>query len=114
MLPGISLDNISRSSSSSPLLVQTIEELEIAFAREGDVKVVASEVLIKTEAYALFMERFNKHNGVDKTSDEVGKEHNMSGEAEVGNISPEVTDKYFPVESVEKEKLNENEGENNN
>jgi len=110
----ITPDNISRSSSSSPLLVQTIEELEIAFAREGDVKVVASEVLIKTEAYALFMERFNKHNGVDKTSDEVGKEHNMSGEAEVGNISPEVTDKYFPVESVEKEKLNENEGENNN
>jgi len=100
-------DNISRSSSSSPLLVQTIEELEIAFAREGDVKVVASEVLIKTEAYAAFMERFNKNNGVDKTLIEVGKEQNRSGEAEVGNISPEVIDKYFPVESVEKGKANE-------
>jgi len=95
----------SSSSSSSPLLVQTIEELEIAFAKEGDVKVVASEDLIKTEAYALFMENFNKNNSVEKTLDEVGNKFNRAVEAEVGNISPEVSDKFFPGESVEKVKV---------
>jgi len=100
------------SSGSSPLLVQTIEELEIAFAKEGDVKVVASEDLIKTVAYIDFMEKFNKNNSVGQTSTSNEVDPEIRDTEEVGNTSPVVSDEYFLEKSNEtKEDSEKGEGE---
>jgi len=105
----------SSSRSSSPIHVETIEELEIAFARDGDVKVVASEELIKTEVYAKFMEKYNRpsdeveqqaaaDNLEESTDRKISMEKQVLGkEREIGNVSPDVEDKYFPIDSFEKD-----------
>jgi len=102
----------SSTRSSSPLNIETIEQLEVALAADGDVKMVMSEELTKTEVYARFMEKYNKdRDGGEETTatfnlkEDAGDNVKPVAERdmEIGNVSPEVVDKYFPGDTFEKE-----------
>lgn len=106
----------SSTRSSSPLNIETIEQLEIALAEDGDVKMVMSEELTKTEVYARFMEKYNKDRDVGEETTATfnlkeDKGDNVKPVAEIdmeiGNVSPEVVDKYFPGDTSEKEAVAE-------
>jgi hypothetical protein len=102
----------SSTRSSSPLNIETIEQLEIALAEDGDVKMVMSEELTKTEVYARFMEKYNKdRDGGEETTATFNLKEDKGDnvkpvaerDMEIGNVSPEVVDKYFPGDTSEKE-----------
>ena len=101
-----------------------MDELQDALARDGDFKFLVSEELTKTEVYQIFMEKYTKDaeigeetaatfhlkqgsNIIEDKGVNVGHVADISDrEMEIGNVSPEVEDKYFPIETLE-EKENE-------
>merc|ERR1719228_805043 len=109
------------SRSSSPFTVTTIEELKEAMARDGDCKFLVSEDLVNSEGYRTYMDQLQIDQvegeesstfNLKKDSEIIGdKEGNMKHFAEkinkkdmeIGNVSPEVEDKYFPVEIEEQD-----------
>jgi len=114
----------SSSRSSSPFNVETIAELKDALARDGDFKFLVSEELTKTKVYQDYMEKYARDQDMGdesattfhlkQTSEDIeDKGDNMEHVAdisdkrmEIGNTSPEVEDRFCPLESLD-EKVNQ-------
>eukprot|EP00092_Neocalanus_flemingeri_P043578 GFUD01048052.1.p1 GENE.GFUD01048052.1~~GFUD01048052.1.p1 ORF type:complete len:589 (-),score=208.01 GFUD01048052.1:152-1918(-) len=109
----------SSSRSASPFNVETMDELQDALSRDGDFKFLVSLDLTKTDVYRTFMEKYARDaemgektvatfhlkqgsDSIEENGENVG--HDASKpvkEMEIGNVSPEVVDRFCPLETFE-------------
>lgn len=92
------------SRSISPLHVSTIDELKKALSGDEDFKIVVSEELTSTDEYMKFMEEFNKREEARLAEeDPTQSDKHDKRIIEIGNVSPEVEDRYFPINEFNSE-----------